>query len=53
MQLIEWEVAEDGYQEQIVIPKEKRDLAAGEGIEKPERFSLFDGSKRYLWQESK
>ncbi len=27
-----WEVAEDGYEEQILIPKEKRDLAAGEGI---------------------
>ncbi len=26
------EVAEDGYEEQIVIPKEKRDLAAQEGI---------------------
>ena len=25
-----WEVAEDGYEEQIVIPKEKRDLAAEE-----------------------
>ena len=32
MRLIEWEVAEDGYKEQIVIPKEKRDLAASEGI---------------------
>ncbi len=32
MRLIEWEVAEDGYEEQIVIPKEKRDLAAQEGI---------------------
>ena len=32
MRLIEWEVAEDGYEEQIVIPKEKRDLAAEEGI---------------------
>lgn len=28
-----WEVAEDGYEEQIVIPNEKRELAAGEGIE--------------------
>ncbi len=27
-----WEVAEDGYEEQIVIPKEERDLAAKEGI---------------------
>ncbi len=27
-----WEVAENGYEEQIVIPKEKRDLAAEEGI---------------------
>jgi len=26
------EVSEDGYEEQIVIPKEKRDLAAEEGI---------------------
>ncbi len=25
-------MAEDGYEEQIVIPKEKRDLAAEEGI---------------------
>ncbi len=32
MRLIEWEVAEDGYEEQIVIPKEERDLAAKEGI---------------------
>ena len=24
MRLIEWEVAEDGYEEQIIIPKEKR-----------------------------
>ena len=24
MRLIEWEVSEDGYEEQIVIPKEKR-----------------------------
>jgi len=28
MRLIEWEVAEDGYEEQIIIPKEKRELAA-------------------------
>ena len=27
-----WEVAEDGYKEQIVIPNEKRKLAASEGI---------------------
>ena len=32
MRLIEWEVSEDGYEEQINIPKEKRDLAAQEGI---------------------
>ena len=32
MRLIEWEVAEDGYEEQIIIPKEQRDLAAQEGI---------------------
>jgi len=32
MQLIEWEVAEDGYEEQINIPKEQRDLAEEEGI---------------------
>ncbi len=32
MQLIEWEVAEDGYEEQIIIPAEKRALAAKEGI---------------------
>ena len=32
MKLIEWEVSEDSYQEQINIPKEIRDLAQGEGI---------------------
>jgi len=32
MRLIEWEVAEDGYEEQIIIPKEQRDLAAEEAI---------------------
>ncbi|MBW2332617.1 MAG: hypothetical protein JRF08_03950 [Deltaproteobacteria bacterium] len=32
MQLIEWEVNEDGYEEQIIIPKEQRDLATEEGI---------------------
>ncbi|MBU4288676.1 MAG: hypothetical protein KKI12_10960 [Proteobacteria bacterium] len=32
MRLIEWEVAEDGYEEQIIIPKEKREIAAEEGI---------------------
>ena len=32
MRLIEWEVSEDGYEEQILIPKEARDLAAKEAI---------------------
>ena len=32
MRLIEWEVSEDGYEEQILIPKEERDLAGTEGI---------------------
>jgi len=32
MQLIEWEVNEDAYEEQIIIPKKQRDLAAEEGI---------------------
>jgi len=32
MRLIEWEVNEDGYEEQIIIPKEQRHLAAEEGI---------------------
>jgi len=32
MKLIEWEVAEDGYEEQIIIPMEMRALAALEGI---------------------
>lgn len=27
-----WEVNEDGYEEQIIIPKGQRDLAAKEGI---------------------
>jgi len=30
--LMEWEVAEDGYEEQIIIPKAQRELAAREGI---------------------
>jgi hypothetical protein len=32
MKLIEWEVNEDSYQEQIVIPKAQRKLAESEGI---------------------
>ena len=32
MQLIEWGVNEDGYEEQIIIPNKQRDLAAEEGI---------------------
>ena len=32
MKLIEWEVNEDGYQEQIIIPEAQRKLAAEEGI---------------------
>ena len=32
MKLIEWEVTEDSYQEQINIPKEIRELAREEGI---------------------
>jgi hypothetical protein len=32
MRLIEWEVAEDGYEEQINIHREQRDLAEEEGI---------------------
>ena len=37
MQLIEWEVNEDGYEEQIIIPREQRDLAAKEGINTEEK----------------
>jgi len=32
MKLIEWEVNEDDYQEQIIIPVMQRELAATEGI---------------------
>jgi len=32
MKLLEWEVSEDTYQEQINIPKKIRDMAADEGI---------------------
>jgi hypothetical protein len=32
MKLIEWEVNEDRYQEQIVIPEAQRKLAESEGI---------------------
>jgi len=32
MKLIEWEVEEDSYQEQIVIPEAQRKLAEKEGI---------------------
>ena len=43
MRLIEWEVSEDGYEEQIVIPKEQRDLAAQEGIntENEQKVTVF------------
>ena len=32
MKLIEWEVKEDNYQEQIIIPEAQRKLAADQGI---------------------
>lgn len=32
MKLLEWEVPEDNYQEQIIIPKAIREMAADEGI---------------------
>ena len=32
MKLIEWEVNQDSYQEQIVIPEAQRKLAESEGI---------------------
>ena len=32
MELIEWEVAEDGHEEQINIPKDQCGIAEGEGI---------------------
>ena len=32
MKLIEWEVKEDNYQEQIIIPEAQRKLAENEGI---------------------
>ena len=32
MKLIEWEVNEDTYQEQIIIPEAQRKLAANQGI---------------------
>ena len=32
MKLLEWDVSEDNYQEQINIPKTLRDMAAEEGI---------------------
>jgi len=32
MKLLEWDVTEDNYQEQINIPKAVRDMAADEGI---------------------
>ena len=32
MKLIEWEVNEDNYQEQITIPEAQQQLAAAEGI---------------------
>ena len=38
MRLIERAVAEDGYEEQIVIPKEKRELAASEQLYLPVEF---------------
>jgi len=32
MKRLEWEVPEDNYQEQIIIPKAIREMAADEGI---------------------
>jgi hypothetical protein len=32
MKLLEWDVPEDNYQEQIIIPKKIREMAAEEGI---------------------
>lgn len=37
MQLIEWEVGEDGYEEQVNIPKEQRDVATSIGISTEEK----------------
>lgn len=42
MQLIEWEVAEDNYQEQINIPKAQREQAAEEDISWVVK-NFFDG----------
>ena len=35
-QLIEWEVNEDGYEEQVNIPKKQREMAKKEGISSEE-----------------
>jgi len=40
MKLIEWEVKEDDYQEQINIPKEIRVLAQEEGISTDEKKKI-------------
>lgn len=41
--LLEWEVGEDKYQEQILIPKHIRDLAEKEGIvtEAKQKIGVF------------
>ena len=40
MRLIEWEVKEDDYQEQIIIPSEQRKMAAEEEMRKAVRRLL-------------
>ena len=46
MKLIEWEVTEDSYQEQINIPKEIRAQALEEGISTEVKQKMLQGSGR-------
>ncbi len=51
MQLIEWEVNEDGYEEQIIIPKEQRDLAAEEGIGTENKQKSFNSTLKVVMEK--
>ena len=52
MQLIEWEVNEDGYEEEIIIPKVQRNLAAEEGIGTENKQKHHYPSPKPPWMDS-
>jgi len=44
------EVNEDGYEEQIIIPKEQRDLAAEEGIGTENKQKSFNSTLKIVME---